>query len=75
MKYFCVLKPYRMAHYLSAMHLVSMTSHPSNTFPCFVLFFSACLLLQKIEKAMCQLRSLGDTIVGGLDNFNNKMCS
>lgn len=64
-----------MAHYLSAMHLVSMTSYPSNTFPCFVIFCSACLLLQKIQNAVCQLRSLGDTIVGGLDNFNNKICS
>lgn len=64
-----------MAHYLSAMHLVSMTFYPSNTFPCFVLFLSACLLLQRIENAACQLRSLGDTIVGGLDNFNNKICS
>lgn len=64
-----------MSHYFSAVHLVSMMSYPSNTFSCFVIFRSAFLLLQKVQNAACQLRSLGDTTVGGLDNFNNKICS
>ena len=64
-----------MSHYLSAVHLVSMMSYPSNTFSCFVIFHSVFLLLQKVQNAVCQLRSLGDTIVGGLDNFNDKIYS
>lgn len=65
-----------MSHYLlSAVHLVSMMSYPSNTSSCFVIFHSAFLLLQKVRNAACQLRSLGDTIVGRLDNFNDKICS
>lgn len=64
-----------MSHYLSAVHLVSMMSYPSNTLSCFFTFHSAFLLLQKVQNAACQPRSLADTIVGGLDNFNNKICS
>jgi len=64
-----------MPHYLSAVHLVSMMPYPSNTFSCFVIFHSACLLLQKVQNAACQLRSLAGTVVGGLENFNNKIYS